>query len=67
MAYAIIPKPGSDYLCATACVHEDCADLRKLAADACGVCKKPIGYGVKWAVFGKFPAHYICVLEATNG
>ena len=44
MAAGSVPRPGSEYLCTAKCQHTDCADLRRIAATLCRICRDPIGY-----------------------
>ncbi len=45
MAASRLPAPGSDLgPCASPCAHTDCDASRRMAADICPYCKKPIGY-----------------------
>lgn len=48
MAAAILPKPGSKYLCKKPCEHTDCANIRRIARTGCTICYKRIGYGVRF-------------------
>lgn len=44
-ALCLLP-PGKGALCATACEHEACRLVREIAAKACMLCKKELGFGV---------------------
>lgn len=61
MAWAITPKPGSEYLCAGPCQHKDCALTLQIINAICRHCDKPIGSDVKWN-FGddSKPQHLVC-------
>ena len=45
MAYATLPKPGSEYgPCLPTCSHSDCKQTRTMAATICHICNDPLGY-----------------------
>lgn len=49
MAAGRLPKIGTKLgPCEGACQHPDCAETRRMAADACGICGKPIGYDTRF-------------------
>ena len=67
MAWAIVPEPGSEYLCKEPCKHTDCADIRKTAAAECPHCHDPIGFGAKWNIGdGNRPQHAVCGWKAAD-
>jgi len=46
MASSALQKPGTKHgPCAAHCEHQDCCESRQMAASACPICNKPIGYG----------------------
>lgn len=49
MAAGTLPKPGTRYgPCEDGCLHRDCAETRRMAAELCGICETAIGYDVRF-------------------
>jgi hypothetical protein len=46
----VIPEPGSTSggPCETPCAHAECADAMATAAEVCGLCPDPIGFGAAY-------------------
>jgi hypothetical protein len=47
MAAGVLRGPGTKHgPCANVCQHFDCDETRRMAAEVCRFCRKPIDYGV---------------------
>lgn len=49
MAASFLPEPGSQRgPCAAECKHIDCGVTRRMAAEVCSYCSRPIGYETRF-------------------
>lgn len=67
MAWSIIPyhdEPGGP---CKECKHIDCEASRRQVTVVCRACKKPIGFGAKFAHDGRGCAmHWVCLLDEAD-
>ncbi len=69
MAASRLPAPGTDLgPCSSPCKHIDCDANRRMAADTCPYCKKPIGYDRRFYELrgGSVLAHAACHEDAVE-
>ncbi len=68
-AVHLLPAPGTAPdlgPCSSPCLHHDCEAIRRMAADTCPYCKKPIGYDRRFYELpgGSVLAHAACHEDA---
>lgn len=65
MAAGALHKPGTKFgPCVAECAHVDCAETRTMAATACRICGKPIGYDTRfYDGHEKGLTHALCLEE----
>ena len=67
MASGTLPAPGAQYgPCLEPCGHVDCAESRRMAAEACVFCGKVIGYDTPLYNMSPGLAHALCAEQAAE-
>jgi len=63
MAAGILSAPGTKIgPCKKSCKHKDCAEIKTMAATACTVCLKNIGYDTRfYQLEDKTLVHALCI------
>lgn len=64
----ILSAPGDNSgPCLKLCSHIKCQEIRQMAAKACPICKKPIGYKQPFFVYEERLFHACCLRAEKEG